>query len=178
MTSAHVYIGTSLDGFIARDDGAIDWLMKFADKDAVDAYNEFMATIDVIVIGRGTYETVLDFPSWPYNKQVFVLSKSIKNVPENLKEKATILSLEPFELLKHLSDQGFEAAYVDGGKVIQSFLAADLIDSLTIATVPVLIGSGLQLFGSLNTDIAFEHLRTSAYSNGLVRSYYRRRREM
>jgi dihydrofolate reductase len=177
MTSANVYIGASLDGFIARIDGGIDWLMKFADTDAVDAYDEFMTSIDVIVIGRGTYETVLSFPSWPYDKPVFVLSKTIKSLPENLKDKATIISREPAELLRHLSDKGFKAAYVDGGKVIQSFLAADLVDNLIIAKVPVLIGDGISLFGFLDTDLAFEHLRTSTYPNGLVRSYYRRSRE-
>jgi len=177
MTSANVYIGTSLDGFIARTDGGIDWLMKFADADAIGSYNEFIADIDVMVIGRGTFETVLGFPSWPYNKPVFVLSSTIKEVPDSLKDKATILSLEPAELLRHLSNQGFEAAYVDGGKVIQSFLAADLIDTLIIATIPVLIGSGIPLFGSLDTDINFEHVRTSTYPNGLVRSYYKRKRE-
>ena len=177
MTSANVYIGTSLDGFIARTDGGIDWLMKFADADAIESYNEFMADIDVIVIGRGTFETVLGFPSWPYDKPVFVLSSSVKKLPDSLSEKATITSLEPPDLLRHLSDQDFKAAYIDGGKVIQSFLAADLIDTLIIATIPVLIGSGIPLFGSLDTDINFEHVRTSTYPNGLVRSYYKRKRE-
>jgi riboflavin biosynthesis pyrimidine reductase len=104
------------------------------------------------------------------------LSKTLKELPDDLSSKATISALEPFELLRHLSDEGFNAAYVDGGKVIQSFLAADLIDSLIIAKVPVVIGGGLSLFGSLNTDIEFEHVRTSTYSNGLVRSYYQRKR--
>ncbi len=176
MTSANVYIGTSLDGFIARADGDFDWLMKFADADAVDSYNEFMAGIDAIVIGRGTFETVLGFPTWPYDKPVFVVSNSIKEVPEELKEKTTILSLEPSDILKHLSDKGFKAAYIDGGKLIQSFLAADLIDSLIIARVPVLIGSGIPLFGSLDADVEFDHVRTSTYPNGLVRSYYKRNR--
>lgn len=176
MTSAHVYIGTSLDGFIARADGEIDWLTRFGDADAVDAYNEFIATVDVIVIGRGTFETVLGFPSWPYDKPVFVLSQTIREVPDRLRTKATMTSLGPSELLEHLSEQGFTAAYIDGGKVIQSFLAADLIDSLIIGTVPVLIGNGLPLFGSLERDISFEHVRTSTYPNGLVRSYYQRKR--
>lgn len=177
MTSAHVYIGTSLDGFIARTDGDIDWLMKFADADAVEAYNEFMATIDVIVIGRGTFDKVLEFPSWPYDRPVFVLSRTLKDLPDSAKDKATVLSLDPADLLRYLSDNGFKAAYIDGGKVIQSFLAEDLIDSLIIANVPVLIGSGLPLFGSLNSDIAFDHVRTETYSNGLVRSYYKRKRD-
>ena len=177
MTSANVYIGTSLDGFIARTDGDIGWLMKFADTGAIEAYNEFIADIDVMVIGRGTFETVLGFPSWPYDKPVFVLSRTMKEVPDHLREKATITTLEPAELLLQLSGQGFNGAYIDGGKVIQSFLAADLIDSLIIATIPVLIGSGIPLFGSLDTDINFEHVRTSTYPNGLVRSYYKRTRE-
>jgi dihydrofolate reductase len=175
MTTANVYIGASLDGFIARADGAIDWLMKFADADAIAAYNEFIAGIDVMVIGRGTFETVLGFPFWPYDKPVFILSTTLKDVPDNLSEKATISSLEPSELMQHLSDEGFKAAYIDGGKVIQSFLAAGLIDSLIIATIPILIGSGIPLFGSLDKDIYFEHVRTSTYSNGLVRSYYQRK---
>src|SRR4030095_3340591 len=141
MTSAHVYIGTSLDGFIARTDGDIDWLMKFADADAGEAHNEFMATIGVIVIGRGTFDKVLEFPSWPYDRPVFVLSRTLKDLPDSAKDKATVLSLDPADLLRYLSDNGFKAAYIDGGKVIQSFLAEDLIDSLIIANVPVLIGS-------------------------------------
>ena len=177
MTSANVYIGASLDGFIARADGDIGWLMKFADAGAIEAYNEFIANIDVMVIGRGTFETVLGFPSWPYNEPVFVLSRTLNEVPASLRNKATITSLEPSELLQHLSDQGFKAAYIDGGKVIQSFLAADLIDSLIVATIPVLIGSGIPLFGALDTDINFEHVRTSSYPNGLVRSYYQRKRD-
>jgi dihydrofolate reductase len=177
MTSAHVYIGTSLDGFIARTNGDIDWLMKFADADAVEAYNEFMAAIDVIVIGRGTFEKVLEFPSWPYDRPVFVLSRTLKELPSSIRDKATVLSLEPADLLRHLSDSGFKAAYIDGGKVIQSFLAEDLIDSLIVAKVPVLIGSGLPLFGSLDADIAFDHIRTRSYPNGLVRSYYERKRD-
>ncbi|MFL6466453.1 MAG: dihydrofolate reductase family protein [Pyrinomonadaceae bacterium] len=177
MTSANVYIGTSLDGFIARADGDFGWLMKFADAGAVDSYNEFMAGIDAIVIGRGTFETVLGFPSWPYDKPVFVVSTKMKEMPEELKKKATVLSLEPSDILKHLSEKGFKAAYIDGGKLIQSFLAADLIEDLIIAKVPVLIGRGIPLFGSLNVDLAFDHVRTSTYPNGLVRSYYRRKRE-
>ena len=176
MTSAHVYIGASLDGFIARTDGDIEWLVGFADQDAVGAYNEFMATVDVIVIGRGTFEKVLEFPSWPYDKPVFVLSRTLREMPDPLKDKMSILSLEPADLLPYLSSKGFKSAYVDGGKVIQSFLDADLIETLIIAKVPLLIGSGLPLFGPLDTDMAFEHVHTKTSTNGLVRSYYKRKR--
>jgi dihydrofolate reductase len=176
MTSAHVYIGTSLDGYIARSAGGIDWLVAFADDEAVDAYNEFMAAIDVIVIGRGTFDTVLGFPAWPYDKPVFVLRHTLSELPESVKGKAEVICLEPADLLRHLSEKGFKAAYIDGGKVIQGFLAEGLIDTLTIAKVPVLIGSGLPLFGILDRDVAFDHVRTTVASNGLVRSYYERKR--
>ena len=171
-TSTHVYIGTSLDGFIARPDGDFAWLSKFADDDAINAYDEFMAGIDALVIGRGTFETVLTFPTWPYNKPVFVLSRSIKEVPEPLRDKVSILTLTPAQMLEHLGEKGFRSAYIDGGKVIQSFLAADLIDELIISKVPVLIGSGIPLFGSIDADICYNHVRTTVCSNGLVRSYY------
>jgi len=117
-----VYIGTSLDGFIARKDGDIDWLTQFADNEAIDAYKEFMNRIDAIVIGRGTFEKVLTFSSWPYEKKVFVLSNSIKQLPQTLRDKVILLSMKPEELLSYLSGMGFSSMYVDGGKVIQDFL--------------------------------------------------------
>ncbi|MCW3120038.1 MAG: hypothetical protein JWM28_4120 [Chitinophagaceae bacterium] len=172
-----VYIGTSLDGFIARQDGGIDWLVRLADDEAMESYKEFIGRIDAIVTGRGTFEKVLTFPSWPYEKKVFVLSNSIKQVPEILKEKVTILSMKPGELLSYLSGEGFSCIYIDGGKVIQDFLKEDLIDELIISKAPVLIGSGIPLFGYLDRDIQFNHIRTRVHSNGLVRSYYERKRE-
>ena len=116
-----VYIGTSLDGFIARKDGNIDWLVEFANDEAILAYQEFINRIDAIIIGRGTFEKVLSFPTWPYEREVFVLSTSIKQLPDVKREKVTVLSMKPRVLLKHLSDKGFSSIYVDGGKVIRVF---------------------------------------------------------
>jgi dihydrofolate reductase len=172
-----VYIGTSLDGFIAKTDGSIDWLTQYANDDAIRAYEEFMNGIGAIVIGRGTFEKILTFPSWPYEKKAFVLSNSLKQLPDALKDKATLLSMKPKELLSYLSQMGFSSIYVDGGKVIQGFLKEDVIDDLIISTVPVLIGDGIPLFGFLNADLKFRHIRTETQSNGLVRSYYIRERE-
>jgi dihydrofolate reductase len=169
-----VYIGTSLDGFIARKNGDIDWLTKFANDEAIHAYEEFISRIDAIVIGRGTFEKVLTFPSWPYQQKAFLLSNSIKQVPDILREKITLLSMKPKELLNYLSGNGFSRIYVDGGKVIQEFLKEDLIDELIISKVPVLIGSGIPLFDYLDMDLQFKHIRTQSFSNGLVRSYYER----
>jgi dihydrofolate reductase len=173
---ACIYIGTSLDGYIAREDGSFDWLSRFADQEAVDAYTEFIGEIDAIVIGRGTFETVLTFPDWPYDKPVFVLSNSLSGLPTECKGPATLLSMPPRELLEHLSAIGINSAYIDGGKVIQAFLAEDLIDELTIAQVPVVLGSGIPLFGSQPNLLEFTHLRTTTASNGLIRSYYCRTR--
>lgn len=134
-----------------------------------------MSRIDAIVIGKGTFEKVLTFPSWPFEKKVFVLSTSIKQVPDTVGEKVTILSMKPGELLSYLSSKGFSSIYVDGGKVIQGFLKEDLIDELIISKTPMLIGSGISLFGYLDTDLQFKHMRTEVSSNGLVRSYYERK---
>jgi dihydrofolate reductase len=171
------YLGTSLDGFIARKDGDIDWLTQFANDEAIHAYEEFMNRIDAIVIGRGTFEKVLTFSSWPYKRKVFVLSNSVKQLPDTLKDKAILLSMKPEELLRYLSSMGFSTIYVDGGKVIQDFLKKDMIDEMIIAKAPILIGSGIPLFNYIHTDLQFKHIRTAVQSNGLIRSYYERERK-
>lgn len=172
-----VYIGTSLDGFIARKDGDIGWLIRFESQEVNDSYREFISKIDAIVIGRGTFEKVLTFPSWPYEKKVFVLSTSIKQIPDTLRGKVTLLAMKPGELLSHLSNEGFSNIYVDGGKVIQDFFKEDYVDELIITQVPVLIGSGIPLFGYLDSDLHFKHSQTNVYSNGLVKSHYERNRK-
>jgi dihydrofolate reductase len=172
-----VYIGTSLDGFIARQNGDIDWLVQFANDEAIQAYKEFINGIDAIIIGRGTFEKVLSFPTWPYEKDVFVLSTTIKEIPGMLKEKVTVLSMKPRKLITDLSNKGFSSMYVDGGKVIQAFLKEDLVDELIISRAPVILGSGIPLFDSLDHELQFEHIRTRIQSNGLVRSYYKRKRK-
>ena len=171
-----VYIGTSLDGFIAREDGNIDWLEQFANDEAFSAYGEFITEVDAMLIGRGTYDKVLTFSSWPYTKPVFVLSSTIKELRDTIQDKITVLSMPPAEVLRYLSQRGFKNIYVDGGKVIQAFLKEDLIDELIVSRVPVLIGNGIPLFGHLDSDLSFRHIRTETCSNGLVRSYYERKR--
>jgi dihydrofolate reductase len=168
------YTGTSLDGYIAKKDGDIDWLTQFENQEVNQNYEEFISMIDAIVIGRGTFEKVLTFPSWPYQKKVFLLSNHIKQIPTSLKEKVIILSMEPKKLLDYLSNKGFSNIYIDGGKVIQSFLKENLIDELIITRVPILIGSGISLFGELDNDLKFKHIQTNVYSNGLVKSKYKR----
>ena len=171
-----IYIGTSLDGFIAREDGDIHWLQQFNNSDVFRSYESFIKKIDAIIIGRGTYEKVLSFPSWPYEKNVFVLSSTLQQIPDKLKNKVTVLSMQPSELLNYLSNKGYSNIYIDGGKVIQGFLKEDCVDELIITRVPVLIGKGIPLFGYLDNDLSFTHLRTDVYADGLVKSHYERKR--
>ena len=173
---AFVYIGTSLDGFIARTNGDIEWLVQYANDEAIQAYEEFISKIDAVVIGRGTFDKVLTFPSWPYEKKVFVLSNTLKKLPAIVENKAILLSLSPADTLKKLSQEGYTNVYVDGGLVIQNFLKADLIDELIISKVPIIIGSGIPLFADVKQDLLFRHVKTEVQSNELVRSYYKRKR--
>ncbi len=172
-----VYVGTSLDGFIARKDGDFGWLSGFASDEAIKAYEAFIEKVDAIVIGKNTFEKVLAFSSWPYTKKVFVLSKSMKEVPDAVKGKVIILSMRPKDLLVHLANLGFLNLYIDGGVVIQDFLKEDLVDELTVAKAPILIGSGIPLFDYLESDLPFRHISTQVQSNGLVRTWYERIRK-
>jgi dihydrofolate reductase len=169
-----VYIGTSLDGFIARKDGDIEWLVQFANQEAVDTYEEFMGHIDAVVIGRGTFEKAISFPEWPYEKDVVLLSSSVRDIPEIVKGKVEIISKPPSEVVTWLAARGYSRIYIDGGRVIQDFLKADLVDELIISRVPVIIGTGIPLFGFLDRDLQFQHRKTQVNANGLVRSYYSR----
>ena len=168
---ASVFIGTSLDGFIARRDGALDFLP--ADGGEPHGYNEFFASVDALVIGRGTFETVAAFPEWPYgNKLVIVLSSRPLDFSKLCGATVEQMSGEPSEIAATLSARGIKHIYVDGGVTIQRFLRAGLIQRLTITRVPVLIGEGIPLFGSLSRDVKLRHVETTSYKSGLVKSEY------
>ncbi len=167
---ASVFIGTSLDGFIARADGSIDWLPTGGGEE--HGYEAFIASVDALVIGRKTYETVLGFDAWPYgDKPVFVLStRPLAPPPPGAKVER--MSGPPAEIVRQLDARGVQHAYVDGGVTIQGFLRAGLIQRLIITRVPVLIGEGTPLFGPLPGDVALQHIATRQYQSGLVQSEY------
>ena len=168
-----VYIATSLDGYIARKDGNIDWLMEVPNPDNSDyGFSTFMKRIDGIIMGRKTFELVLDFGGWPYSKPVFILSNSMTNIPEDLKEKAKIVKGELKEIMSSLNKKGFKNLYIDGGKTIQSFLNENLIDELIITRIPIILGSGIPLFDKMDLEIRFEHVQTEIFNNALVKSRY------
>ena len=165
-----VFIGTSVDGFIARLDDALDFLS--AGGDEPHGYDEFISTVDALVIGRKTYEIVLGFEAWPYGeKPVFVLSTR-PLAPAPAAAKVERMSGTPAEIVAQLDARGVEHAYIDGGITIQGFLEAGLIQRLTVTHVPVLIGSGIPLFGATTRDIALKHIATRDYAGGLVQSEY------
>lgn len=167
---ASVFIGTSLDGFIARVNGKFDFLPEGGGEP--HGYEEFMATVDALVIGRKTFETVLAFDAWPYGeKPVFVLSTAaLARAPvEAVVER---MSGDPADIASRLRARGIRHVYVDGGITIQRFLEAGLIQRLIITRVPVLIGTGIPLFGALQRDILLEHVVTRQYASGLVQSEY------
>jgi dihydrofolate reductase len=166
---ASVFIGTSLDGFIARTNGDLDFLPPDGEP---HGYDEFIATVDALVIGRKTFETVLTFDMWPYGKKpVFVLSTR-PLAPAPVGAVVERMSGEPAEIVSQLEARGIRHIYVDGGITIQRFLQAGLIQRLIITRVPVLIGDGIPLFGALPRDIILRHIETRQYKSGLVQSEY------
>jgi dihydrofolate reductase len=168
--AASVFIATSLDGFIARANGDLDWLP--AGGGEPHGYDEFMATVDALVIGRKTLETVLAFDSWPYGqKPVFVLStRALPTVPPGAAVERQ--SGPPAAILAHVGARGIRHVYVDGGITIQRFLQAGLIQRLIITRIPVLLGSGIPLFGPVEHDILLRHVATRQFASGLVQSEY------
>jgi dihydrofolate reductase len=169
-----VYIATSLDGFIARPDGELDWLGSPSGDGGEDyGYNAFIDTVDVLVMGRNTYEKVLTFDAWPYGeKPVVVLSNHSLPIPDPIAEFVEVMACSPSELINLLSKRGAKHLYVDGGKTVQRFLDAGLIQRLIITRIPVLIGNGIPLFGPLQRDIRWRHIDTRVFDGGLVQSEY------
>ena len=160
-----VYIATSLDGFIAKPDGDIEWLdhpdYVLKDKNEDFGFYAFMNSIDALVMGRHTFEKVLSFGEWPYKKPVIVLSRKKRVIPG-----------EPHDVLEKASKKGFNHLYIDGGKTIQQFLNAGLINKLVITIIPVLLGEGIPLFGKLKSDLKLELLSSLEFENGFTKLTY------
>ena len=171
-----VYIAATVDGFIARPDDRIDWLAHETHGDDY-GWAPFRESIDTLIIGRRTYEQVLSFGmEWPYKGLTTVVwSRTLTNddIPESLRaEKVEVSGLPPDALLSHLGERGQKHAWVDGGRALQTFLAAGLVDILTVTRIPVLIGEGIPLFGALPADLHLEHLETQAFASSVVQSTY------
>jgi len=174
---ASVFVGTSLDGFLARKNGALDFLPPGGGEE--HGYLAFFESVDALVVGRGTFETVLAFPEWPYgSKPCFVLSSRPLDLAAARERGGVVEQMagDPADVLARLEKRGMRHVYVDGGVTIQRFLRAGLIQKLVVTRVPVLIGEGIALFGALEKDVHLEHVQTRHYPSGLVTSEYRVRR--
>lgn len=165
-----VFIGASLDGFIARADGSLDWLTRFERSGEDYGYREFFASVDAIVVGRNTYDLVLGFDAWPYAGKRCVVLTHREPVPRH---DEIFFTGEPAELLAHLERDGVRRVYVDGANVVQQFLAAGLVDDLTISVIPIVLGDGVRLFadGTSEQPLVLESSR--AWPSGLVQLRYR-----
>jgi dihydrofolate reductase len=172
----YVFIATSLDGKIADKNNGIDWLNTVPNPDNIDTgFKRFMSKIDALVMGRSTFEVVMGFGiEWPYSVPVFVLSNSLKEVPETCKGKVELVSGDIKTIVEELNNKGFKHLYIDGGQTIQSFLKEDLIDEFIITTIPILLGGGVPLFDELPDERKFQHLKTEVFLEQLVQSHYQR----
>ncbi len=170
-----VFIAVSLDGYIAKKDGSIDWLNEIPNPDGNDyGYSEFMKKIDAVIMGRNTFEKVLTFGAWPYDKPVFVLSRTLKLIDDHLSGKVKLTNKSIKELAAELESRGLKNLYIDGGLTIQSFLKEDLIDEMIITKIPVLLGDGIPLFGETGTETKFDLLSSNSFGNGFVQDHYKR----
>jgi len=169
-----VFIATSLDGFIARANGGLDWLAHVEMPGEDYGYGKFAASVDALIMGRNTYDTALGFEAWPYaGKRVIVLTNR-PFVPVHGEEQRAGGDLAA--LVEELANEGVQRAYIDGGNVIRQFLAAGLIDDLTLSIVPIVLGSGKPLFGDLGAELTLQLESTQSWVSGLAQLRYRARR--
>lgn len=172
--NGYVFMASSLDGFVARQDNSLDWLMKYGVDEDDNSFEEFTKNIDVLVMGSGTYKTVLGFEQWPYKMPVYVLSRRLTqdDVSESLQKQVTIKALKPKELMQILYDKGLKKAYIDGGKLVQSFINDGFVKEITLTQIPILIGKGKRLFGEINNDIDLKLINSKPMKFGFIQNHY------
>ena len=169
----YIYCAQSLDGYIAREDGNLDWLISIPNPDGSDyGFSAFMKKVDAVVMGRNTFEMVQSFGQWPYTIPVFVLSSTLKELEEGYRDKAEVISGRPLEIVTKLKSKGYQNLYIDGGKTIHAFLEADLIDEFIISTAPVILGRGIPLFPHLNRTVNLDLKSSEKLGTQLVKNSY------
>lgn len=173
-----VYIATSIDGYISAPDGKLDWLSYVPVPEGDDlGFAEFVNGVDAIVMGRLTFETVVGFGAgWPYPIPGLVLSSTLNSAPQDISAHVEFASGTPREIVERAKERGFKNLYIDGGKTIQHFLRADLIDELIISEIPLLLGGGDRLFGELDQRLGFELVSTETLLSQIVKRRFRRKR--
>lgn len=172
-----VYVAMSLDGYIATSDGGVGWLDEIPNPSGDDyGYAAFMKGIDALLIGRNSFEKLLTFDGWFYDKPVMVASNSLEKIPDHLQEKAFLVRGSLEEVIQQVHDKGHDNIYLDGGMLVQSCLRADLVDQMILTQVPILLGEGIPLFGSLDQPLNFRLVSSVVFNNHLVQSHFQRNR--
>ena len=173
-----VYIATSLDGYIAPEDGSLDWLGTVPNPGGNDlGFADFMAQVDAVVMGRLSFETVQSFGvGWHYPKPGIILSSTLSELPNEFQEATFLTHGEPADVVAFAKSKGFNNLYIDGGTTIQRFLRSDLIDELIITEIPILLGGGDRLFGVLEEHLKFELVETQTLLDQMVKRHYRRKK--
>ncbi|MCL6752898.1 dihydrofolate reductase family protein [Nostoc sp. CCCryo 231-06] len=173
MTKITLYIAASLDGYIARSDGGIDWL-SILDIEGEDyGYTDFYESIDAIMLGSKTYQVGLGFDKWPYpDKKSFVFTH--RHLQSDRQD--VVFVSDPVKpALANIKAQGYENIWlVGGGALINSFLQHSLIDEYIISTIPIILGGGIQLFPPPSPKEKLELINSKQYSSGLLQAHYRR----
>ncbi len=176
MIRCSVYVAVSLDGYIAGENDDLAWLNPPEGTPPGEdfGFKDFFASVDVVIMGRRTYEAVMGFENWPYpDKRVIVLAHQPFNIPPHLTANIERMSGDPDEILDALEKQGVRHAYVDGGLTIQAFLVLGLIKEITLTHIPVVLGAGVPLFGAANQPLHAQHIETITFKNGYVQTKYR-----
>lgn len=177
------FIATSVDGFIARKDGSVDWLHTAGNQDIEMGnqtdmgFYDYLKTVDCLIMGRKTMEVIANMKltedQWPYgNMPIVVLSSSLTETPESLAGKIRFFNGQLQDLLDQLEADGYHHAYIDGGTTIQQFINEKLMNEMTIARVPVLLGEGIPLFGKPGIEVRLTDAETKAYPNDFVQVKY------
>jgi dihydrofolate reductase len=175
LPEGHVFIATSVDGFIARPDGGIDWLEAVPALEGEDfGYAAFMERMDGILMGANTLRVLLGFPDWPYAKPLTVLSRSLGpgDVPEARRGGVSFDGGEVRDVFARQGALGRRHLYVDGGRLIQSCLREGLIRSMTVTRIPVLLGEGIPLFGPTGRDVPVRLEAVRSWPNGFAQEVY------
>ncbi len=164
-----IYIATSIDGYIARKDGNIDWLDRVSGFDEDYGFQKLLNSIDAVILGRNTYEVAASVLDWPYKgKRIVVLSKSLKTV----REEAELFQGDLTQLISQLHSDGIQHIWIDGGVTISQFLELKMVDCITLSVIPLILGSGITLFREIGQEFICHLISSQSYPSGLVQLKY------
>ncbi|SCY54499.1 dihydrofolate reductase family protein [Alkaliphilus peptidifermentans] len=166
-----LYIATSLDGYIATENDSLEWLFK-TDGEGDNGYSEFTKTIDTIILGRRTYDWIMNMElgKFPYqNKKCYVFSNTIFESNENVE----FISEDTLNFLNRIKKtSGKNIWIVGGGELLHHFIKEKLIDEYIITVAPILIGKGIPLFKRIDVEVDLE-LKSIRRFNQFVELHYK-----